>query len=107
MSENYYLDVKLILQDPEEVPVAYLKKNILEALRELFGEIGATITIDILKFNPETLEAIIRVPESHYIKLRGSLTLCGRYEGKRCIYSVRKSTPVLLALQGDSRNYIH
>lgn len=59
------------------------------------------------KFNPETLRAIIRVPISHYIKVRGSLTLCGKYEGQNCIYLVQKSSSLLLALQGDSRDYNH
>lgn len=79
----------------------------MEAIKQLFGEIGAATTIDILKFNPETLEAIVRVPKTFYIKLRGSLTLCGKYEGRPCIYFVRKTTSLLLALQGDSRSYNH
>lgn len=107
MSNYYYLDISLRLEDPQEVTPAFFKKNIVEALKKLFGEIGASVTIDILKFNPKTLRAIIRVPKSHYIKLRGSLTLCGRYEGHKCIYIVHKATPLLLALQGDSRDYNH
>ncbi|CAG9766290.1 unnamed protein product [Ceutorhynchus assimilis] len=107
MSNYYYLDIKLILANPEEVTPAFYKKNILEAVKQLFGETGASIPIDILKFNSETLEAILRVPKSHYIKIRSSLVLSGKYEGIRCIYSIQKSTPLLLALQGDSRNYNH
>lgn len=79
----------------------------MEAVKQLFGEIGAAIPIDVLKFNPQTLEGIIRVPSSHYIKVRGSLTLCGWYEGQNCVYRVRKSTPFLLGLLGDSRDYLH
>lgn len=108
MSQYYYLDVTLVLEIPEVgVPRAFFKKNIVEAVRKVFGEVGASVNIDILKYNSLTLRGIIRVPKSHYIKVRSSLTLCGRYEGQRCVYIVHKATPLLLALQGDSRHYEH
>ncbi|KAH1014690.1 hypothetical protein HUJ05_012532 [Dendroctonus ponderosae] len=108
MSNYYYLHIKLILQRPVEIFTApYLKKNVLQAVKQLFGEIAAAVCIDVLKLNPETLEAVLRVPKSHYVKVKGSLVLSGLYEGQQCTYRLEKCSPLLLALQGDSREYKH
>ncbi|XP_066142616.1 ribonuclease P protein subunit p14 [Euwallacea fornicatus] len=107
MNNYHYLDIKLILQNPEEVTPAFFKKNILEGVKQLFGEVGSSVNIDVLKFDPHCLEGIIRIPKSQHIKIRGSLTLYGWYESQSCIYRVRKSAPLLLGLLGDSREYIH
>lgn len=90
-----------------EITPAFLKKNIIEAISKLFGEVSAAITIDLLKYEPNNRRTIIRVPKSHYIKLRNSLTLACKYEGQPCIYKVHKATSLLLALQAESRNYNH
>lgn len=108
MSNYYYLDVSLILEEPQEVTVVFFKKNIVEAIKQLFGEVGtASITFDILKYDSEKLRAIIRVPNRYFVKFRGSLTLRGSYEGIKSSYVIHKTAPLLLALQGDSRDYIH
>lgn len=79
----------------------------MQAVKTLFGEIGASVTVDILKYNPDTRRAILRVPADFYVKLHSSLTLCGEYEGIHCAYRVHKTSPLLLTLLGDSRDYIH
>lgn len=90
-----------------EITAAFIKKNILEAVNQLFGEVGTAVNIDLLKYNSTNTRVIIRVPESHYLKLRSSLTLASKYEGQNCVYKVHKASPLLLGLLGDSRNYIH
>ncbi|XP_076268183.1 ribonuclease P protein subunit p14-like [Rhynchophorus ferrugineus] len=108
MSKYYYLDVSMVFEFQKEVTPAYFKKYILESIKQIFGEFAAAaIQIDILKFNPETLRAVLRVPKEFYIKLRASLTLSGQFEGVKCSYIVHKASPLLLALQGDSRDYQH
>lgn len=84
-----------------------MKKNITEAVNQLFGEVSAAVTIDILKYDSNNNKAIVRVPKSHYVKLRSSLTLASKYEGLPCIYRVHKATPLLLTLQAESRYYKH
>lgn len=75
---------------------------------QLFGEVAAAaINIDILKCDISTPRLILRVPKSYYIKLRSSLTLASQYEGQTCVYKIHKASPLLLALQGDSRIYNH
>lgn len=79
----------------------------MKYIDQVFGETAAAIPIDILRYNPSTKEAILRVHKDQYVKVRSSLTLCGDYEGTPCVYRVRKATPMLLSLLGDSRTYIH
>ncbi|KAJ8924030.1 hypothetical protein NQ315_006807 [Exocentrus adspersus] len=109
MSKYYYLDVSLDFAEPYETEITgvYFKKNIVSAVNQLFGEVAAAVNIDILKYNSANRRAVLRVPKTHYIKLRSSLTLCGKFEGHPCAYTVHKATPLLLALQGDSRDYTY
>lgn len=63
--------------------------------------------MDLLKYNQAERRGIVRVPKSHYIKLRSSLTLRGTYEAVNCAYRIHKVSPLLLGLIGDSRSYLH
>jgi len=109
MSKYYYLDISLNFADKiyYEITPEYFKKNIISSITQLFGEVAACVDIDLLKYNQHTLRAIIRVPKTHYVKIRSSLTLCSSYEGRSCAYRIHKASPLLLSLQGDSRDYEH
>nr|CAD7396714.1 unnamed protein product [Timema cristinae] len=41
--------------------------------------IGASVDIDVLKYDEDSCRAILRCPATSYVKLRSSLTLCGDY----------------------------
>nr|CAD7430297.1 unnamed protein product [Timema monikensis] len=69
--------------------------------------IGASVDIDVLKYDEDSCRAILRCPATSYVKLRSSLTLCGDYSGIPCAYRVRNASPCLLSLLGDSRTYQH
>jgi RNase P/RNase MRP subunit POP5 len=135
MSRHYYLDISLlvyfsfifsvsILQSCNltcfffryrklfdnidyEITPEYFKNNIVVAITRLFGESTACVDIDVLKYNSRSKRAILRVPADHYVKIRSSLTLCGKYQGDSCAYIVHKASPLLLNLQGDSRDFEH
>lgn len=85
----------------------YLKKNILEAVRSLYGEEGAKSPIDILKIYPAEHRFILRCPYNGYVRLRASLTLSTTYEGKTCVYTIHRASPNLLSFTADSRTYQH
>lgn len=85
----------------------FFKKYIIDCLNTIFGEVGAAIPIDLLKYSSINRRAIIRVPKSHYVKLRSSLTLAGHYENVYCSFVIHKACPLLLGLLGDSRDYKH
>lgn len=106
MSNYYYLDVSLEFDNPfGDITVAYFKNHIVKNLYKIFGATASSITVDVLKYDISTRRAILRVPKQIYVKLRASLTLCGSYEDHPCFYKIHKASPLLLALQGDSRNY--
>ncbi|XP_026474903.1 ribonuclease P protein subunit p14 [Ctenocephalides felis] len=108
MSDFYYLDLSLELaQDDSNVSIIYLKKNIINSLRQIFGEISSSVNIDILKYDSCERRAIIRVPAEQYVKLRSSLTLCSTYENISCAYKIHNISPSLLSLIGNSRTYSH
>nr|CAI5865188.1 unnamed protein product [Callosobruchus analis] len=105
----YYLDVSLEFTAPfqDEITPVFFKKNVIEALRQVFGEVATAVNIDILKLDADARRAIIRVPKTHYVKLRSSLTLARTYEGRICVYKVNKASDLLLSLLGDSRDYFN
>ncbi|CAK9808939.1 Mitochondrial intermembrane space import and assembly protein 40-B [Anthophora plagiata] len=99
----YYLDVSLILpSNPNSVVSAvYLKKNIFQSVKQLFGEEGTKYTVDILKYNPEEHRFILRCTDDCYVRLRAALTVAGTYEGEPCNYLVHRATANLLSFSSD------
>ncbi|XP_058856252.1 ribonuclease P protein subunit p14-like isoform X3 [Acipenser ruthenus] len=82
---------------------AHFKQLIISSLRELYGEIGAALPFDVLKFEENTLSAVLRVYSSALVRLWSALTLLGGYQGQPCGVRVVQVTPFLLALSGNSR----
>ncbi|XP_042536135.1 ribonuclease P protein subunit p14 [Dipodomys spectabilis] len=106
-SEHHYMKVYLDFQDHGvEVNVAQFKQLLVTALKDLFGEVGAALPVDVLTFEEKTLSAILRVPSSGMAKLWSSLTLLGSYKGKKCAFRVIQVSPFLLALSGNSRELL-
>ncbi|XP_046815699.1 ribonuclease P protein subunit p14 [Vespa crabro] len=105
----YYLDVSLEFADSPNIKIShiYLKKNILHAVKQLFGEEGTKSVIDILKYDIPERRFVLRCDSDFYIKLRASLTVAGQFEGKPCVYIVHRASANLLSFVGDSRNYKH
>ncbi|XP_065498713.1 ribonuclease P protein subunit p14 [Caloenas nicobarica] len=106
-AEHQYLRVRLELPDGEARPnVAQLKQLVVSALRELHGEVGAALSVDILTYDEKTLSAILRVISSGLVKLWSALTLLGSYQNRRCAFRVLQTSPFLLALAGNSRELV-
>ncbi|XP_043515938.1 ribonuclease P protein subunit p14 [Frieseomelitta varia] len=105
----YYLDVSLILPDSPcfDFTDVYLKKNILQSVKQLFGEEGIKSTIDILKYNSKERRCILRCTDESYVRLRAALTVAGKYEGQACTYIIHRASANLLSFSADSRNYQH
>lgn len=109
MKTYYYLDVSLIFEEQKKIhpiTVELFKKNILRSIKQLFGETISNCILDILRYDAVERRAIIRVPIDIYIKVRTSLTLASSYENIPCKYQVHQAKPILLALLGDSRDFI-
>lgn len=90
-----------------EVSSVYLKKNILQSVRQLFGEKGTESVVDILKYNSKERRFILRCNEDCYVRLRAALTLAQKYEGELCVYRIHRASPNLLSFTANSRTYQH
>ncbi|XP_027556604.1 ribonuclease P protein subunit p14 [Neopelma chrysocephalum] len=98
---------------PRELPdggarpnAAQFKQLVVSALRELHGEVGAALPVDVLTYEEKTLSAILRVISSGLVKLWSALTLLGFYQNRRCAFRVLQTSPFLLALSGNSRELV-
>ncbi|NXI85701.1 RPP14 protein, partial [Rhipidura dahli] len=88
---------------------AQFKQLVVTALRELHGEVGAALPVDVLTYEEKTLSAILRVISSGLVKLWSALTLLGFYQNRSCclfFLSSNQTSPFLLALSGNSRELV-
>ncbi|XP_071351652.1 ribonuclease P protein subunit p14 isoform X2 [Trachinotus anak] len=103
-SPYHYMKVCLVLEDEStRLSAVELKQFIITGLKNLYGEVGAALTFDLLKYNEDTLTALLRVYSRGLVKLWSSLTLLGSYQNQACAFRVLQVSPFLLALTGNSR----
>uniref|UniRef100_A0A669C9U5 Ribonuclease P/MRP 14 subunit n=1 Tax=Oreochromis niloticus TaxID=8128 RepID=A0A669C9U5_ORENI len=87
-SPYHYLKVRLVLEDDStRLSAVELKYFIITGLKSLYGEVGAALNFDVLKYDEDTLTAFLRVYSS-LVKLWSSLTLLGSYQNQACAFRV-------------------
>lgn len=100
----HYLKVCLVLENESIKPSAVeLKQFMITGLKNLFGEVGAALNFDLLKYDEDTLISLLRVPSRGLVRLWSSLTLLGFYRNQACAFRVLQVSPYLLSLSGNSR----
>ncbi|XP_006019702.1 ribonuclease P protein subunit p14 [Alligator sinensis] len=104
---HHYLRVSVEFPDGGvRLNAAHFKQLIVSALKELHGEVGAALPVDVLTYDEKTLSAILRVSSSGFVKLWSALTLLGSYQNRKCAFRVVQTSPFLLALSGNSRELV-
>ncbi|XP_022075333.1 ribonuclease P protein subunit p14 [Acanthochromis polyacanthus] len=103
-SPFHYMKVHLVLEnETTRLTAVELKHFIISGLKTLHGEVGAALNVDVLKYDDDTLTALLRVSSRGLVKLWSSLTLLGSYQNQACAFRVLQVSPFLLALSGNSR----
>lgn len=103
-SPYHYMKVCLVLEDAStRLSAVELKLFIITGLKSLYGEVGAALSFDLLKYDEDTLTFLLRVYSRGLVKLWSSLTLLGSYKNQACAFRVLQLSPFLLALTGNSR----
>lgn len=103
-SPYHYMKICLVLEDEStRLSAVDLKQFIITGLKSLYGEVGAALNFDLLKYDEDTLTAFLRVYSRGLVKLWSSLTLLGSYQNRACAFRVLQVSPFLLALTGNSR----
>ncbi|XP_026163387.1 ribonuclease P protein subunit p14 [Mastacembelus armatus] len=104
-SPHHYMKIHLVLQDAStRLSAVELKQFIITGLKSLYGEVGAALNFDLLKYDEDTLTALLRVYSRGLVKLWSSLTLLGSYQNQACAFRVLQVSPFLLSLTGNSRD---
>ncbi|KAF4524099.1 hypothetical protein B566_EDAN007682 [Ephemera danica] len=108
-SNFWYIDVSLAFSDQwrKNLDIAHFKMQIIKAMKQLFGELGAAIPVDVMKYNQATGRAVLRCPTKNYVKLRSSLTLVSAFEGQKCVFKIHKASPSIISLLSNSRTWTH
>lgn len=102
-----YMKIVLTFEAGQTVPeicMSEMRQTITTALRTVFGENGAAVCVDILKYSPKSRKAILRVPQSDYVKVRNALCLYGKYGDYHCAFRVKQTSGHLMALAVDTRH---
>ncbi|XP_067270861.1 ribonuclease P protein subunit p14 [Pseudorasbora parva] len=103
-SVYHYMKISLVLENGKRnISAAEFKQLMVRGLKDLYGEIGASIPFDLLKFDENKLTGILRVYNSGLVKLWSALTLLGTCQNEPCAFRVTQVSPFLLALSGNSR----
>ena len=107
-SNDYFFNVLLqfdSMNRNRQVTEDYVLNNIVYGLKTLFGEVGASFPITILKLSSEkdadfknVYGIILMCTTDCAVKLRASLTLHGTYQGERCAYHILNAAHSLLSL---------
>ncbi|KAG8007540.1 Hydroxyacyl-thioester dehydratase type 2, partial [Nibea albiflora] len=74
-----------------------LKQFIITGLKSLYGEVGAALTFDLLKYDEDTLTAFLRVGSRGLVRLWSSLTLLGFYQNQACAFRVLQRASLIKA----------
>nr|XP_042904752.1 uncharacterized protein LOC107444448 isoform X2 [Parasteatoda tepidariorum] len=66
-SRNFYMDIQLDFGEeyggkPLDMEINAFKYAIFQALKNIYGDMGCIISVDILKYREEDRRAFIRVP---------------------------------------------
>lgn len=106
-SVYHYMRISLELESKNtRLTPAQLKQLIITGLKDLYGEVGAALPFDLLKFDENTLTAVLRVCNRGLVKLWSALTLLGFYQNELCAFRIIQVSPFLLALSGNSRELV-
>eukprot|EP00057_Strongylocentrotus_purpuratus_P014875 XP_011669349.1 PREDICTED: ribonuclease P protein subunit p14 isoform X2 [Strongylocentrotus purpuratus] len=90
-SADIYLDVMLEFESSApHVEETMFEGIVTLALKQLHGDVGAAMAVDLVMYNPGNLQGVLRVQQSDLVKLWSALTLYGYYESQRCAFTVRK-----------------
>lgn len=106
-SVYHYMRISLELESKStRLTPAQLKQLIITGLKDLYGEVGAALPFDLLKFDENTLTAVLRICNRGLVKLWSALTLLGFYQNELCAFRIIQVSPFLLALSGNSRDLV-
>lgn len=107
-AQHAYLDVSLDFEGRSlEIDARIFKFIIGKALKKLFGEVGASVQVDVLRFRESDLRAYLRVLSSNLVRLWSSLTLHSSYNDRPCSFRVYKVSSSLASLSVASPHYQH
>lgn len=108
--ETVYMDVALIFDGSEhgdELNAKIFKYAIVLALKKLFGEVGASIPVDVLRYRDADHRAYLRTQSRNLVKVWSSLSLFSSYDGKPCHFRIFKVSSSLASLSVSSSHYEH
>ncbi|XP_066912985.1 ribonuclease P protein subunit p14-like [Clytia hemisphaerica] len=61
------------------------------SLESLHGQVGASMGVELSNYKNNSCDLVVK-NQSDFVKLWSALTLCGSYEGRRCMFKTKELT---------------
>ncbi|XP_041459296.1 ribonuclease P protein subunit p14-like [Lytechinus variegatus] len=109
MDCNAYIYLSVILEfesSPPDIEERMFEVIVSLALKQLHGDVGVAILVDLVMYDPENIQGILKVRQSDLVKLWSALTLYGCFEDQRCAFIVRKESTDFIPLLDTSKHSI-
>eukprot|EP00039_Didymoeca_costata_P012666 m.183433 g.183433 ORF g.183433 m.183433 type:complete len:139 (+) comp15544_c0_seq5:533-949(+) len=101
-----YLRICLTIEEGRNriTDLTLLKTIINKALRDLFGQVGTAVNVDILGVHKDKDGSVlIRTNKEDEVKVHAALTMLTKYDNRDCKCLMLASSPYLLHLASSSR----
>jgi len=101
VSDWGYLDTSIEFEEAgsvQELTAVELKVIINKALLDLYGEVGCSIQVDVLRCDTESIRFILRTPYRSLVHVWSALTLCGVYKEHTLAFRVHMVSDHLMTL---------
>jgi RNase P/RNase MRP subunit POP5 len=105
--QHFFLKVG-IHYEVESLTAPSIKAMIVQAMKELYGQVGSSITIDVLRVESgesSDYTVLLRVPYSEVSRVWSALTVAGSYNGRTLLIHVIKISASLVGLAANSREF--
>ncbi|ELU04445.1 hypothetical protein CAPTEDRAFT_219067 [Capitella teleta] len=104
-AEYFFMKVSLETDRPMSIPIAMMKMHILKALGSLYGQVGQSIDVSIIKYEEASHRMILRIPASGFNRVWSALSLCSSLGTVPCVFRIHQVSGSLLGLSANSRDY--
>jgi len=98
-----YLDASIEFEEEEagsvqELTAVEVKVIVNKALLDLYGEVGCSIQVDVLRCDSGSRRFILRTPHRSLVRVWSALTLCSAYKEHTLAFRVHMVSDHLMTL---------
>ncbi|GAB6029182.1 Ribonuclease P protein subunit p14 [Chamberlinius hualienensis] len=103
----FYMKICFDSESKLDLDKIRLKSMLTLGLKELHGDVGASLLVDVLHYNQKDSTAILRIDNKGLTQVWSSLSWFQTFSGIKVNIRVEKVSSSLISLSTDSRKFNH